>query len=134
MATYNRYIARRRVRIKGICGEINIPYGTVVNAEDGFLLWKGHRLCSISSQNAYDYFSRDDDGAGQERGRLVCAIVDLLSKHDAAYQKRWDLIWEDTLCQKYRRQDSSNFWLWNYAFYNAPIENLKHIYRLVENP
>lgn len=133
MTTYNRYIARRRVRIKGICGEINIPYGTVVNAKDGFLLWKGRRLCSISSQNAYDYFSRDDDGAGQERGRLVSTIVDLLSKHDAAYQKRWDLILEDMLCQKYRRQDSSNFWLWNHEFYNAQIEDLRHIANIVRN-
>ena len=32
-----QYIAARRARFNAICGPVNIPYGTTVEAVDGFL-------------------------------------------------------------------------------------------------
>lgn len=132
----SRYIARKRARFKACNGQrVNIPYGSVLDAQDGILLWKGAPLCVDTSQNAYDYFSRDDDGQGQERGALVGAILSRLAlgknDRDGEHQDRWDKVWADELCQKYKRPEHEDFWLWNYDFYNAPVEDLRHIAALV---
>ena len=68
---HKRYVARRRARFKGCNGQqVNIPYGSILEAQDGFLLWKGQPLCVDTSQNAHEFFSQDDDGQGRERGQL----------------------------------------------------------------
>lgn len=131
-----RYIARKRARIKCCDGQqVNIPYGSTLEERDGFLLWQGKTVCMDTSQNAYDYFSRDDDGHGRERGALVGAILDRLApgKQDRAgeHQSRWDKVWADKLCQRYKRPEHEDYWLWSYDFYNAPLEDLRYIAALV---
>ncbi len=127
-----RYIARKRARFKGCNGrQVNIPYGSALEERDGFLLWNGEPVCVDTSQNAYDYFSRDDDGQGQERGALVGAILSRLEKRDKDHQARWNKVWPDAVCQKYRRPEHEDFWLWSYDFYNAPVDDLRHIAALV---
>lgn len=136
---HKRYIARRRARFKGCNGQqVNIPYGSILEAQDGFLLWKGEPLCVDTSQNAHDYFSQDDDERGQERGELVAAIMARLEtppkaskEQRAERQSRWDKVWDDPLCQKYKRPEHEDFWLWNHEFYDAPVEDLRHIAALV---
>ena len=129
---HNSYIARRRARFSGIGGIlVNIPYGTALEAREGFILFKGRPVCAVTSQNAYDYFSRDDDGQGQERGALVGAILSRLEKRDKEHQARWNKVWPDAVCQKYRRPEHEDFWLWSYDFYNAPVDDLRHIAALV---
>ena len=129
---YSQYVARRRARFKG-CEkqQVNIPYGTVLEAQDGILRWQGKRLCVDTSDDAHNYFSQNDDGRGLERGALVGAICSLLEKRDKNYQARWNKIWPDSLCQKYRRPEHDDFWLWNHDFFNAPIEDLRHIAALI---
>lgn len=128
-----RYIVTRRFRGKAICGEVNLPYGTVCEADDGFLrLQDGRRLCAVTSQNAYDYFSRDDDGMGRERGKLVQDIRRTLERRDAKYQSRWDRLWSDEGANKLRRTEHEDYWLWSYAFYNADVNELRRIRRLLE--
>ena len=72
---HKRYIARRRARFDGIDGKVNIPYGTVLSNQGGFLIHQNKRVCTVSSQNALDYFVQDDDGAGDLRGKLVDSIL-----------------------------------------------------------
>ena len=128
-----RYIVARRFRGKTICGEVNLPYGTVCEADDGFLrLQDGRRLCAVTSQNAYDYFSRDDDGMGRERGTLVHDIRRTLERRDAKYQSRWDRLWADEGANKLRRTEHEDYWLWSYAIYNADVNELRRIRRLLE--
>ena len=128
-----RYIVTRRFRGKTICGEVNLPYGTVCEADDGFLrLQDGRRLCAVTSQNAYDYFSRDDDGMGRERGTLVHDIRRTLERRDAKYQSRWDRLWADEGANKLRRTEHEDYWLWSYAFYNADVNELRRICQLLE--
>lgn len=88
----------------------------------------------MTSQNAYDYFSRDDDSHGKLRGKLVTSIKAKLEKRDAGYQARWNKVWGDALCQKYRRPEHEDWWLWNYDFFNAPIPDLRYIAGLVGAP
>lgn len=128
-----RYIARQRAKFKGLFGPVNIPWGTALETEGGFLMWRGERLCAVTSQNAFDFFSHDDDGRGRERGALVTAILARLQpQHDGdACQARWDKVWGDALCQRYRRPEHEDHWIWSYDFYNAPTVDLWHIARLI---
>ena len=129
---YSQYVARRRARFKAMSGkQVNIPYGTVLEAQDGILRWKGELLSVDTSDDAHNYFSQNDDGQGLERGALVGAIVSRLEKRDSDHQARWNKIWPDTLCQKYRRPEHEDFWLWNHDFFNAPLEDLRHIAALI---
>lgn len=128
---YENYLARKRARFEGICGHVNIPYGTALTAQDGFIMWKGQQVCGITSQNAYDYFTQNDDGRGKERGELLNRIIPKLEKRDAGYQARWGKIWEDALCQKYKRPDQEEHWIWNFDFYNGPVEDLRYIAALI---
>ena len=134
MKEHSRYIARRRARFDGISGQVNIPYGAVLEVRGGLLCWKGEQLCAPTSQNAYDYFSQDDDGQGRERGALVSAILARLrpkNKRDNC-QARWDKVWEDSLCQRYRRPEHEDHWIWSYEFFNAPVCDLQQIAALIE--
>lgn len=129
---HKRYIARRRARFVGIDGRVNIPYGTVLSNQGGFLIHQNKRICTVSSQNALDYFVQDDDGAGDLRGKLVDRIQRCLERRDAACQTRWDKVWSSALCQQYRRLDLDGYWLWAAAFYNAPLCDLMAIAALVQ--
>ena len=126
-----KYVARDRARFKGCSGPVNIPCGAVLEEQDGLLFWRGEAVCTTKCQNAYDYFSQDNDGQGKLRGKLVTAIKATLEKRDSGYQARWDKVWDDDLCQKYRRPEHEDWWLWNHDFFNAPIQDLQHIAWLV---
>lgn len=125
------YIVRRRAQFLSICGPVNLPYGTEVSSDGAFLTVNGEKLCSITSQNAYDFFSRNDDGMGLERGKLVQDIRSTLERRDAKYQSRWDALWADEAANSLRRKDSPDFWIWSFDFYNADIPDLKHIANLI---
>ena len=125
------YITIKRTRFESISGPINLPYGTDVNSTGDFLALDNAPICAVTSQNAYDYFARNDDGKGLERGRLTQAIRAALEKRDKDYQARWDRVWEDKLCQKYKRKEHADHWLWNHDFYNAEIPDLQYIAELV---
>lgn len=126
------YIVTKRAKFNSISGPVNLPFGTAIQEEEGVLYFEGNPLCVSSSQNAYDFFSRNDDGFGLERGKLTADIIKTLSKRDAKHQERWDKVWDDILCQKYKRHEHADYWLWNHAFYNAPIEDLRYIANLVK--
>ena len=128
---HNHYIARKQAKIKGHDGPVNIPWGASLEVRDAILYWNGAAVCGITSQNAYDYFSQDDDGQGQLRGKLVGAIMSTLEKRDTRHQERWNKVWEDPRCQRYKRPEHKDWWVWNYDFYNAPILDLQHIASLV---
>ena len=127
-----RYIVTRRFRCNAICGPVNLPYGTTCEEHDGILVLEdGRKLCADTSQNAYDYFSRDDDGHGLERGKLVEEITSRMENRDAKHQARWDALWADEVANRLRRKDSPDFWIWSFDFYNADIPDLKHIANLI---
>ena len=126
-----KYIVHTRFKAKAICGEVNLPALTEVELKDNMLYWQDKPLCVITSENAHTYFARNDDGQGMERGRLTQAITKTLENNDDKYQERWDKVWEDAICQKYKRTEYADYWLWNTAFYNADIEDVQHIYKLI---
>lgn len=136
---YHNYIVKKRARFDSISGPINLPYGSRVEVIDGFLCdLRGNRICSAMSQNAYDYFAQDDDHMGVIRGGLIDDIFSILSsspsdsrgKFDESL-KKWEIIWKDPVCLKYKRPEHEDFWVWNFEFFNAPISDLKYILKII---
>ena len=126
-----RYIVKQRARIDTITGPVNLPYGTTVEAVEDYLIPQGRRLCAVTSRLAHQYFARDDDGQGRERGALTLAITKRLEKRDKDHQARWDRVWEDPVCQKYRHPEHEDHFIWGHAFFEAPVEDLRHIAALI---
>lgn len=128
---HKTYITRKRAKFNSACGPVNIPYGTPLEVEGDFLCLDGKPLCYPESQTALDFFSQNDDGNGLQRGKLVGAILSRLDKRDKDHQSRWDKIWADALCKKYKRPDHEERWIWNPGFFNAPVMDLRHITALI---
>lgn len=125
------YIAIKRAKFHSLSGNVNIPYGTKIDCVDGILSIEGKPLCADHSQNAYEFFARDDDGNGLLRGKLTQAIQKALAKQDKDHQARWDKVWADQICQKYKRSEHTDYWLWNHDFFNAEVADLRHIANLI---
>ena len=127
-----QYITYQRFKKKCLCGAVNIPALTLCETAENIIVCNGNPLCFTTSEDAYQYFSRNDDGQGLRRGKLTHAIQKKLeNRRDPLYQTRWDAVWNDLICQKYNRTDYADHWLWNHEFFNAPIEDLQYIARLI---
>lgn len=134
MAQYSKYITTKRFVGDAICGRLSIPHGAKLEAKDGFIVCEHGPVCAVTSQNAYDHFSQDDDWQGLERGKLVQDILHRLHKlkrHEQRSAIIWGKIWADARCQKYKRPEHTDHWLWNYDFYNASIDDLQYIRNLI---
>ena len=129
------YIAHRRFKKNAICGLVNIPAMTELACEEGVILCNSGIVCYEDCETSHKFFARNDDGHGMERGKLTQTIMKTLAqrngREDAQYQERWDRVWDDPVCQPYKRADYDDMWLWNHAFFNADIDVLRHIAELV---
>lgn len=126
-----QYITHRRFKDNTICGQVNIPALSICEAIKDTIYFSNKPICYITSENAHQFFARNDDRQGIERGKLTQAIQRKLAKRDGSYQNRWDKVWEDKICQKYKRKEYDDFWLWSHEFFNADIEDLRYIAKLI---
>lgn len=127
------YVCVKRYKGNAIGGAVNIPRGTKLGTVDDFLALGDTTICTPTSQVAYDYFARDDDERGLERGDLIAKIQRKLAKKDDNHQKRWDKLWADKDANKLRRPEHQDFWCWGFQFYNAEISELEHIWQLIKD-
>lgn len=125
------YVATRRVKLDGIHSPVNIPYGTKLELVGRFICYDGKAVCSTKSNTARAYFAPDYDGSGLKRGALIAAIKRTLERKDADHQKRWDKIWGSLMCKRYQNPEHQDFWVWNQAFYEAPICDLESIAKMI---
>ncbi len=144
-----RYVVFKRFRDKCLSGMVNLPYGTVCELDGEMITKDGNALVVATSENAHQYFSRDDDGRGLERGRLTQEIQKRLApppmkprmtplerkKRDDEIKRQiaaWARIWNDPKLQKFKMREHADHWLWNHAFFNAEIEDLTYILNVIE--
>ena len=59
MVEHSSYIARKRARFSAFGIPINIPWGTHLTAQEGFIYLGEQPLCTVTSQIAFDYFTQD---------------------------------------------------------------------------
>lgn len=154
------YLVTRRFKAKTMSGIVNLPYGTECELQGETLYHGGKPLCFATSENAHNYFSRNDDGQGERRGALVREIMGRLTlpkvrhkpdpkyplaeyymtakesaKVEAARKARneaWGRVWDAPAIRKYKRVEFADYWLFNHDFYNAPIEDLEYILKVVK--
>jgi hypothetical protein len=130
-----KYIAHKRFKAKTISGDVNIPAQTECELVGNLIMHNGKPICYATSYNGQQYFARDDDGSGMERGRLTQAIQKQLSRrdenHPEEHQKRWDKIWGDFGCRLLKAHEDENNWHWNQQFFEADITELRRIAELV---
>lgn len=127
-----KYVCHRRFKEKAICGDVNIPATTECDERNGIIYAGNKALCCIGSENAHIYFAIDEDAQGMIRGELVRSITTILRKKDEEYQNRWDKLWDDPRCLKYKRIEHPNHWLWNNQFFDAPVSDLEYILNLIQ--
>ena len=131
------YIAIKRYKRpkRGERKSINIPYGSNLEEHNGNLYYCGVEVCSDHAAVMREYFTRNDDGRGLERGKLSQAIVRTLQikpgETREEHDRRWAVCWNDALCMRYRKQAQADMFLWDISFFNAPIEDLSYIAALV---
>jgi hypothetical protein len=123
------YIIYKDFIANAICGEVNLPKGTICTEISGMLYHEGKPLCLKASQRAFDYFARNHDGKGLKRGELISTIKDTLAINDEHHYERWHRVWNSPICKQFNRGDV--YWNWNYAFYNAEVYILEHIKNLI---
>ena len=126
-----KYLVTKRFKTKAICGEVNLAYGTECFSQ-GNVIYRQDRqpLCLITSENAHMYFTVNDDGLAKERRQLIEDIAKLLSD-GSRMEKRWDVVWNDLTCRKYKRKELADFWLWNHDFYGASLDDLQYIKKIL---
>ncbi len=133
------YINRKRYKKKCLQGEVNFPFGTQFDClENGMIIYNNKPVCYNTSQDAYDYFVRNDDSKGVERGELIEYILDSTKKDrqkdEDKRQKIWNIFWNDTfIINNFKRKDHIETWLWNFNFYNASIDDLLYIKHIIDN-
>jgi len=137
MRYYDKYIVTKRFKGNTISGDMNLPYGTECHTieanSDRLITCDKGIICYVASYVAFDCFSQNDDGNGKKRGKLTKSIIKCLQRkeNDTTYDERWEKVWSDFVCRRYKNTEFEDHWLWNYDFYNAPIKDLDYIARLV---
>jgi len=130
------YVVHKDMNALVLRGETHLTRGTQAYTYKNIISINNEPICLTTSEIAYTYFARDDDGCGLERGKLITKIKDKLrsdnEKNSARkYKRRWKLIWADESLHRFRRKEHEDFWIWNHDFYNASIEDLKYILNLI---
>lgn len=130
----NQYVAHRRFKENAICGKVDIKVGEKLTEIGGMLFLGKDPVCCASSENAHQYFANNNDGCGLLRGQLTQNIQKTLEKPERATEEeiktnneRWEKIWTDRICSKYKRSEYDDYWLWNHDFYEAAIIDLNYI-------
>ena len=120
-----KYITTEEFNRDGIEGYFNIPLNTIIERKkDGYMYYDNRKICVATSYAAHRYFSLDDDEAGILRNKLCQSIIKKLDGHGG---EKWNIIYKDNIAKKYKKEEHEDYWLWNDKFYNAPINDLKHI-------
>lgn len=135
MHFFKDYIVTKRFKAKAICGNVNLPFGTKCWVRNGMICCDRGALCMVTSQNAFDYFTQNDDGCAKLRRGLIDSIFAALSSSNqelSSYEVKWGRVWNDSTCLKYKRKEYDAHWLWNYDFYHAEIDVLRFIAKLVD--
>lgn len=129
------YIVHRRFRDKAIFGPVNLPYGTPCESNGNIIFYQGRPLCVVTSQKSKEHFAINDDGHGLERGEITHRIAFEqfgLNQQLPEYKERWIYVWGDQSLRQYKRPETDDYWLWNDAFFHAPIEELRRISKLLD--
>ena len=110
------YITYRRFKGKSISGEINIPYGTVLQECGGFLYLNGKLICCVTSENGWEHFRPLTD-EGKYRQDMLEKLYRWYAKHGCG---------EDFVDELWPGQENG---YWKNRLRTASTERLEKIYQ-----
>ena len=127
------YITHRRFKHLDANGNrLNIPYGRKFQTASDFIVTpEGTIICRIKSRAAHEFFSRNDDGRGLERGALTHAIAFSNRERRSAEGRRQrftdaEIEMLEKEWSKFLVPDTDVI-LFNHDFFNAEPEELKQL-------
>ena len=120
------YITYKDFNKKAICGEVNLPKGTICSEINGVIYHNCKAVCFNKSENGIRHFARNDDGNGLKRGELIESIENTLSVNEEC----WEKVVNDSTCIQFNKCEDET-WIWNYDFYHADIATLEYILQLI---
>ena len=103
------YITYRRFKGKSLSGDVNIPYGTILQEHDGMLYLNSKMVCYATSENGWNHFRPLTD-EGQRRQETL----------EKLYR-----CGEDFTDEKWPGQENG---YWKNRLRTASTERLKQIY------
>lgn len=126
-----KYIVYRHFKDLAICGYVDLPIGAEFDSSGEILTLNGEIVTRIFSDNYCSHFSRNNDGKGFERGKLIYAIAYSDRKADNGF--RFSDHEQEILRRDWAHylMPYDNALLFNNAFYDAPIEVLTKIAQLL---
>lgn len=137
-----RYIACKSFFKSGIGGSFNILKGACIDRENNKLYYNCREICYISSQYAYDYFARNDDGNGYARFERTHNIIETIKNANIKFQKETEeyrskhhnpiFYMYDAIRENYPAFVTDDS-LFTFEFYDASIGDLDIIKLLVES-
>lgn len=122
------YIVHRRCREVAAYGErLNLPYGTRFETIGDFIADGNRAICATTSETAYKYFARNDDGNGLERGRLTHAIAYGKRRVGECFRfSEEEIEMLETKWSRFLRPDVDVI-LFNHDFFNAELPDLEEL-------
>lgn len=110
------YITYKRFKGKSISGEVNIPYGTILQEHENFLYLNGKPICCVTSENGWEHF-RPNTQEGAERQKMLERLYQWYTKNGCG---------EDFTDDKWSGQENG---YWKNRLRTASTERLEKIYQ-----
>ena len=110
------YITYKRFKGKSISGEVNIPYGTILQEHEKFLYLNGKPICCATSENGWEHFRPDTD-EGKYRQDMLEKLYHWYAKHGCG---------EDFVDELWPGQENG---YWKNRLRTASTERLEKIYQ-----
>ena len=109
------YITYKRFKGKSLSGDVNIPFGTILQERDGFLYLGDRPICCVTSENGWQHFRPDTD-EWQRRQEILNKLYRWYEKHGCG---------EDFTDEKWPGQENG---YWKNRLRTASTERLKQTY------
>ena len=110
------YTTYKRFKGKSISGEVNIPFGTILQEYDGMLYFNGKMVCCATSENGWNHFRPLTD-EGKYRQEMLEKLYRWYAKHGCG---------EDFTDDKWPGQENG---YWKNRLRTASTERLEKIYQ-----
>lgn len=110
------YITYKRFKGKSISGEVNLPYGTILQERGGFLYLGEKPICCVTSENGWEHFRPNTD-EGQRRQEILEKLYRWYMKHGCG---------EDFVDELWPEQENG---YWKNRLRTASTERLEKIYQ-----
>ena len=116
------YIVYKRFRGKGIGGNFNLPYGTIVAEHNGFLYASdGRQICSATSENGWCHF-RPNTPEGAHRQAMLDRLAKFYKSKAAAPYFEGDIYYRDLA------PEENDYWL--HLLRTMETSRLENLYTL----